>query len=500
MILEARHLTKTFGACTAVSDVTMRFTPGKIYAVLGENGAGKSTLIRLLFGLHQPTSGEVAIDGAKVSFSSSLDAIERGIGMVQQHFSLVEPLSAIDNIMLGAEVTSGPGILDRKAAIAKLEALLPSASLAVPWETPVADLTVGQKQKVEILKLLFRDSKILFLDEPTAVLTPLEIEELFFVLRKLREQGRTIVLVTHKLGEVMQVCDEFYVLRQNSLVGSGSINETNVDGIVELMIGRKLPPFDLARPPSKTTIALRVSELREDSVKRGRLDGISLEVRAGEIVGIAGVEGSGQSHLVEAIMGLRDYSGRVDILGRETAPFQTSIVRDLGVGLVPEDRHEQALWLDETSAHNMMIGLEDRFLRHHVFDEKAIDEKTGEWSKAYDVRFSSLGATAGSLSGGNQQKLIFAREVAGREPKLLICHQPTRGVDLGAIDLIHRKIVGLRNEGLAVLLLSSELDELMKLSDRIIVFFEGRVSAEFARAEFDRLAIGKAMTTAGVRA
>lgn len=494
MILEARRLRKVFGACVAVADVTVKFAPGKIYAVLGENGAGKSTLMRLLFGLHKPTEGEISIDGAAVSFGSSLEAIERGLGMVQQHFSLVEPLSAIDNIMLGAEVANGAGVLDRKGAIAKLEALLPSASLAVPWETPVAELTVGQKQKVEILKLLFRDSKILFLDEPTAVLTPLEIEELFVVLKKLKDQGRTVVLVTHKLGEVMQVCDEYVVLRQGSLVGGGTIAGTTVDQIVEMMIGRKLAPFDLERTPSSPAVALRVSGARESSMKRGRLDGISFDVRAGEILGVAGVEGSGQSHLVEAIMGLRDYEGSIEILGRKVDPLQTAIVRGLGVGLVPEDRHEQGLWLEETSAHNMIIGLEDRFLRRHIFDEKGIDEATGAWAKDYDVRFASLESTAGSLSGGNQQKLIFAREVSGRGPKLLICHQPTRGVDLGAIDLIHRKIVSLRNQGLAVLLLSSELDELMKLSDRMVVFYEGRVSAELGRTEFDRLAIGRAMT------
>lgn len=497
MILEARHLTKTFGACTAVSDVSIKFTPGKIFAVLGENGAGKSTLMKLLFGLHRPTEGDVTIDGERVSFSSSLDAIERGLGMVQQHFSLVEPLSAIDNIMLGAEVANAVGVLDRKGAIKKLESLLPSASLAVPWETPVEDLTVGQKQKVEILKLLFRDSKILFLDEPTAVLTPLEIEELFVVLRKLKAQGRTIVLVTHKLAEVMQVCDDYFVLRQNRLVGGGTIAGTTLDQIVEMMIGRKLAPFDVERPAAKNEVALRVRELRENSMKRGRLDGVSLEVRTGEIVGIAGIEGSGQSHLVEAIMGLREYEGSLEILGRRVEPLQTSMVRGLGVGLIPEDRHDQGLWLEETSAHNMIIGLEDRFLRHHIFEEKKVNTATGDWAKEYDVRFSSLEATAGSLSGGNQQKLIFAREVTGRDPKVLICHQPTRGVDLGAIDLIHRKVVGLRNQGLAVLLLSSELDELMKLSDRIVVFFEGKVSAEFTRAEFDRLAIGRAMIAGG---
>ena len=494
MILEARHLTKTFGALTAVSDISMSFAPGKITAVLGENGAGKSTLMRLLFGLHQPTQGQIFIDGNEVHLTSSMDAIRRGLGMVQQHFSLVDPLSAIDNIMLGAEVANRAGVLNRREAIAKIEGLLPSPSLAVPWETPIENLTVGQKQKVEILKLLFRESKVLFLDEPTAVLTPLEIDELFQVLRKLRDQGRTIVIVTHKLGEVMQVCDRFAVLRAGAMVGEGEIATSSIDQLVELMIGRKLPPFEIERPEIREEVALQVTGLCEELIRRGQVVDLSLSVRAGEIVGIAGVEGSGQSGLVESIMGLRDFNGRIEVLGHQIEPRQTARVRELGVGLVPEDRHGQALWMGEASSKNMIIGLEDAFLRHHIFDEQQIAAETSDWAKEYDVRAASLNVPVGSLSGGNQQKIIFAREVTGRKPKLLICHQPTRGVDLGAIDLIHRKLVALRNEGLAVLLLSSELDELMKLSDRIVVDFEGRVSGEFQRHEFDRLNIGRAMT------
>lgn len=493
-ILETRELSKTFGSFAAVSGVSIDFEVGKIHAVLGENGAGKTTLMKLLFGLHRPTSGEIYLDGERVSWRSSMDAISRGLGMVQQHFSLVDTLSAIDNIMLGAEVCSAPGLLDRRGAIAHLEKLLPSKSLAVPWDVPVGELTVGQKQRVEILKLLFRESKLLFLDEPTAVLTPAEINDLFEVLRELKKQGRTIVLITHKINEVLHICDTYTVLRAGKMVIRGSVAGVSVDKIVESIIGRKLPEFTIERRPVTATPVLECFDLKETVTARGRLDGVSLTVRSGEIVGIAGVEGSGQSHFVDALFGLRDFSGGIRFLGKEIAPFKTRQVRALGAGLVPEDRHEQGLWLSESCFTNMIIGLEDRFVRHQVFQFSELEKVTGEWARNFDVRASSLDIPVGSLSGGNQQKVIFAREVTGRQPKLLVCHQPTRGVDLGAIDLIHRKIMDLRNDGLGVLVLSSELDELLKLCDRIYVFFEGRVVRDFVRADFDRMRIGAAMT------
>lgn len=496
LLLETRNLTKKFGSFTAVSGVNLSFEPGLIHAVLGENGAGKSTLMKLLFGLHQPTSGEILLDGKPVQWRSSMDAIRRGLGMVQQHFSLVEPLSAIDNIMLGDEVSNRAGRLNRKAAIERLESLLPSQNLAVPWDVPVDELTVGQKQRVEILKLLFREAKILFLDEPTAVLTPAEIEEFFDVLRKLKASGRTIVLITHKINEVLSVCDTYSVLRQGKLVSRGPVAGVSTETIVESMIGRKLLEFEPERTPARDQCVLECRAMKEESQSRGQLNGIDLSVRAGEVVGIAGVEGSGQSHLVDAIMGLRDFKGEMFVLGQRIQPFQTHRVRELGTALVPEDRHTQGLWLSESCYTNMIIGLEDRFLKHSVFESKRLKEETAVWAKDYDVRGASLDVPVGSLSGGNQQKVIFAREVAGREPKFLICHQPTRGVDLGAIDLIHRHIMKLRNEGLGVLLISSELDELLKLSDRLYVFFDGRVSAEFERAEFDRFKVGAAMTGA----
>lgn len=493
MTLETRDLTKQFGNFTAVNGVSLSFGPG-LHAIVGENGAGKSTFLKLLFGLHSPTHGQIFLNGEKKEFRSSMDAIRAGLGMVQQHFTLVEPLSVIDNIMLGAEKANGLGVLKRREAVKHLESLLPNASLSVPWESKVEDLTVGQKQRVEILKLLFRESKILFLDEPTAVLAPQEIEELFEVLKLLAKQGRTVVVITHKMREVLDHCDTYAVLRQGKLVGQGEVKSSSAEKIVEAMIGRALEQRSVVRPEPLGTHVLKCEGLSETETVRGQLKNISIDVRAGEIVGIAGVEGSGQGHLIEAIMGLRDFTGRMEVLGQEVRPFSTEQVRGLGVGLVPEDRHQQALWMDESCRLNYVVGLEDHFFKHALLDQEKLKAQSSAWSKEYDVRAASLDVPVSALSGGNQQKLIFAREVAGREPRFLICHQPSRGVDLAAISLIYGKLELLRNQGLGVLVVSSELDELMDLCDRIFVFYDGQVSAEFTRPQFDRFKIGCAMT------
>lgn len=493
MKLSTVKLTKRFGNFTAVDGVTIDFAPGQIHAIVGENGAGKSTFLKLLFGLLEPSAGSVVVDELPVSFLSSLDAIRAGLGMVQQHFTLVETLSAIDNIMLGAEVSTA-GILRRTDAISQIEKLLPSASLRVPWQTRVSDLTVGQRQRVEILKLLFRDSQVLFLDEPTAVLAPQEIIELFDVLRALRAHGRTIILITHKMREVLDLCDTYAVLRHGRLVAQGLVADVDSSVIVQAMIGRALPAREIVRVPPRSTNVLAARDLFESAVSRGRLNGLSLNVRGGEIVGVAGVEGSGQSAFVEAVMGLRDFSGELEVLGESIEPFETARVRALGVGLVPEDRHHQALWMEESCKLNFVVGLENEFMRGGLLDLAAVETKSAAWSSDYDVRAPSLDVPVGTLSGGNQQKLIFAREVGGRKPRLLICHQPTRGVDLAAIDLIYHRIEELRNEGLGILVLSSELDELIDICDRLYVVFDGRVTAEFMRSQFDRMAIGRAMT------
>jgi simple sugar transport system ATP-binding protein len=502
--LEAYQLSKTFGSFKAVDEVSLSFAPGLIHAVLGENGAGKSTLMKLLFGLYQPTSGEIRLGSQRVIWRTPGDAIEHGLGMVQQHFSLVGPLSVIDNIMLGAEVTRNGGLLDREQAIAELSQLLPTGSLALPWQAPVQSLSVGQKQKVEILKLLFRRAQILFLDEPTAVLTPGEIQEFFSILKLLRDSGRTIVLITHKMAEVFKVCDTYAVLRQGRLTASGMIAQANTQSLVEAMVGRKLEPLSEKRNPppvqnhgqngNLVKPRLKCQNIKTAALSDASLKNISFEVQAGEILGLAGVEGSGQATLVDCILGLHPFSGDIFLDSHKVKPGSTKHLRQTALGVIPEDRLRQGLWAAETCSENMLIGLDDLFSSGGLLNKKYLSKKTQEWMAQYDVRVPSSQATVGSLSGGNQQKFIFAREVEGHKPQLLICHQPTRGVDLGAIDQIHRTLLNLRDQGIAMLLISSEMDELLALSDRILVFFKGRLNGEFSRPAFDRTQIGTAMT------
>ena len=438
MRLRAEALTKTFGPFTALEKVAVDFPSEQIHAVLGENGAGKSTLMKVLFGLLQAEQGKIFIDEKEVVWDSPHDAIAAGLGMVQQHFTLVETLSALDNILVGAEICAGPfAQLERKAAQARLEAILSSRALSVPWELPLSKLSVGQKQKVEILKLLFRNARILFLDEPTAVLAPEECKEFFAILKKLKAEGRTIVLITHRLSEVMEVCDTFTVLRQGRVTARGEVSGASQASLVEAMIGRSLEEWPKERPPARAEDICRFR-----NVNANGLSEISLNIRAGEIVGIAGVEGSGQAELVQALLTLRPIaSGHAELLNEDLATLEPSEVRELGVGLIPEDRLREGLWLEESAYDNLSVGLEKRFSKFGWLSRTKLRSTVADWAKAFDVRASSLDAPVKSLSGGNQQKLVYAREVEGRKPKFLIAHQPSRGVDLGAMDLIHRKLL-----------------------------------------------------------
>ncbi len=496
--IESKNLSKSFGSFQALSQLSLKFEANKIHALIGENGAGKSTLMKLLFGLLQPSHGEITIDGKPILLKSSRDAIQAGIGMVQQHFCLVENLSALDNIILGTEPMKGFS-LDRNLALKELIRKLPDESLHVPWDKKISELSIGFRQRVEILKLLYRDSKFLILDEPTAVLTPQEVSSFFSLLLRLKEMGRTIVLITHKLGEVFSVCDQYHVLRQGRLIASGKVAAATQSQIVRHMIGR-----DLVRPPEPATNTqasakklLEFIDVSTDVQQRGQLKKISLNLAAGEILGIAGVEGSGQSKLVESLLGICPFEGTIRFLGTDlNAKVSTKNIRDMGLSLIPEDRHTQAVWLEESCSKNLIIGIEDQFKSTIFFDELKIRKAADLWLKDFDVRLNDLHQPISSLSGGNQQKLVFAREFLGRKAKLIVCHQPTRGVDLGAIEKIHSEILRMKALGISCLLISSELDELFSLSDRICVMFDGRISGVFERAAFSKAEIGKAMTGA----
>ncbi len=494
----------------ALDRVSAKFEEGLIHAILGENGAGKSTMMKILFGLVHASEGGVYLAGKPVHFSSPTDAIRAGLGMVQQHFTLVETLSVIDNIMLGHEAVDFIGRLKRKKAIKDLEALLPSADLKLDWNEIVGNLSVGERQRVEILKLIARKAEILVLDEPTAVLSPREIESLFEVLKQLKRQGRTVFVITHKLSEVFDHCDTWTVLRAGKMVGSGQIATTSREAVVRAMVGSDVAPLSpRAATPKRTQVepVVMVDKLTVESESARSLHQVSFSIQSGEILGIAGVDGSGQSELVNCLLGLQRFSGVVRVLDQAVAGTSSETesanrladLRQNGLAIIAEDRHHQGLWMDQSVTVNASIGHLDQVW----IDEKDWLERAQRFSKVYDVRSPALATPAASLSGGNQQKLIFAREMLSRPLKLLIAHQPTRGVDLAAVRLIHEKIIQARDEGVAVLVISSELDELFALSDRLMVMASGRMTGEFSRIggqEFDRGAVGDAMIVGSRRA
>jgi len=492
IIFETRQLTKEFGPLTAVNQVNFKVTEGSIHAIIGENGAGKSTLMKLIFGLYSPTRGELIYKNQNVLWNSPVEAIQSGIGMVHQHFSLIPTSSAIDNIVLGFEPLSGFGRVDRKKAIAEIEKLLPSESLRVPWLKTIEELSIGERQRVEILKVLYRKARFLILDEPTAVLTPQESEDLYKVLKDLKKSGHTILIISHKIHELLPLADEYTVLKGGKVTGTGKIADVNQEKLVHMMIGRNLAPKISTRPTRKEELRLKAENIKDHEMRR--LKGVSLNVYSGEVVGIAGVEGSGQKEFINSIIGLHAFEGDLYVLGKKVLSSQ--IHKHKEIGFIPEDRLHNALWAQESCYHNLIVGIEESFSTYGILKEDKIRESTSPWSHSLDVRAQSLEQPAGSLSGGNQQKLVFAREVLGKKPPLLICHQPTRGVDLGAIEKIHQLILEKRNEGTGVLVVSSDLDELMDISDRIYVFYSGTITAELQRSEFEKFLLGEHMAGA----
>ncbi len=485
LALQASGITKRFPGVLANDHVSFDLEKGEIHALLGENGAGKSTLMNILYGLYQPDEGEIRINGKATRITSPHDAIAQGIGMVHQHFMLVPPLTVTENIMLGQEsvtaATKGLGglsVLDRRTVAARVRELSHQYGLETDPDAYVRDLTVGAQQRVEIVKALYRAADILILDEPTAVLTPQEADELFVIMRALVKQGKSIVFITHKLREVFAVADRISVMRAGQMVGTVKPAEATSELLAEMMVGRKvILQIDKAEAhPGQEILCVQNLRVMDDR-KHMAVDGVSLSVRAGEILGVAGVQGNGQTELTEALTGLRPVAeGRVTILGHDTTHATPRQVVEVGTAHVPEDRHKHGLVLAFPIRDNLVLCsyYHSPFATGVELDFPVIEKQAKELVNTFDIRTPSINTSAGSLSGGNQQKVIVARELA-RPVKLLIASQPTRGLDVGSIEFIHKRIVEARDKGAAVLLISAELDEIMSLSDRIAVMYKGHV-------------------------
>jgi simple sugar transport system ATP-binding protein len=494
-MLSACGVTKRYGSVSANTDVSLELRSGEIHAVLGENGAGKSTIMKIFYGMVLPDEGSIEIDGKPLALRSPKDAIQAGIGMVFQHFMLVPTLTVLENLALGTELAKG--VLLRKQSIRrKLTAIAERYRIAVDLDRRVGSLSVGEQQRVEILKALVRGARALILDEPTAVLTPSEIVDLGTTLRELAAQGHGIIIVTHKLAEVMDISDRVSVMRQGHVIGTWRTKETNAKELVLHMVGRDLQP---ARASSLSVPGRPILQMRNVVTEglRGPLGlrSLSLDIAAGEIVGLAGVEGNGQSELAEAITGLRRVdAGTILLDGKEISNWKTGDILAAGVAHVPEDRHHNGVVLGFSVAENaILVGHQDRSLHYRGFlASKQVARFAQRLIGDFDIRCDGAEAEMSGLSGGNQQKLVLGRELA-RSPKLLIAMQPTRGLDVGAIEYVHARLAEQRAAGMAILLISTELEELLTLSDRIVVLRDGRITGEVCRSEATTETIGNLM-------
>lgn len=504
--IELLGITKHFGAVRANHDINLAVKRGTIHGIVGENGAGKSTLMSILYGFYQADSGEIRINGKSASIQSSNEAIAAGIGMVHQHFMLVDTFSVLENVMLGAE---SHRLLKPSAdnARAELERLSREYQLSVDLETPAGELPVGEQQRTEILKALYRHADILILDEPTGVLIPQEVDQLFRVLNALKERGVTIILITHKLREIMDVTDSVSVLRLGEMVAHRDTASTSIEELAELMVGRKVSNHSHLRDedlPDSTPLGIEVENLKlVDKNGFTALKNVSFTVRKGEILGVAGVAGNGQTELLNVLSGItQPTGGEFTIAGHRTtvdSPTNPSVMRKLKVNHVPEDRLKLGLVKSFTAAESSVLGYHRDSLINvrGLLRLKAIRQLCANLMSMLDVRPSNPNLKSASFSGGNQQKLILAREL-DKNPEVLLVGQPTRGVDIGAIELIHQKLVDMRDEGCAVLLVSVELDEIMALSDRIIVMCEGEIVGELRGRDADKTTLGLMMANAHV--
>jgi simple sugar transport system ATP-binding protein len=500
-ILQLVSITKRFGSVLANDRVSLSVLPGTIHAVVGENGAGKSTALRIAYGFYGADSGEVVIDGAARRLGGPEDAIRLGVGMVHQHFMLVDTMTVAENVVLGAEPGS-PWAVDLAGATEKIRAQSQELGLAVAPGAVVGTLSVGERQRVELLKALYRDVRLLILDEPTAVLTPQEVAELFKVLRRMREQGKTIVLITHKLSQVLALSDTVTVLRDGRVVGEVATRATSAAELARLMVGREVLLRVTKGPARPGETVLAVHDLSVTGEDRSvRLAGVSFAVRAGEIVGIAGVDGNGQTELVRALAGLvprERLAGRVELGGRDITGLSVRERRELGIAHIPEDREERGLVLDFDLAENSILGVHDRSPAVSRpggvwLDRPAILARAVRLLADFDVRPADPALPARALSGGNQQKLVAGREIS-LPPRLLLVAQLTRGVDIGAIEFLHRQLLALRDGGSAILLVSADLEEVTALADRLLVFHQGKIAGEVDPAVASVEEIGLLMT------
>ncbi len=498
--VELQGITKRFPGVVANDGVTFSVESGEIHALCGENGAGKSTLMKILYGMQPPDEGTMSVDGRPVHLRSPKDAIALGIGMVHQHFMLADNFTVLENIILGSEPSKGAGVLDLTAARARVEELSRAYGLDIHPDQVVEDLEVGERQRVEIIKVLFRGARILILDEPTAVLVPDEVDELFRNLRELKANGVTVIFIDHKLDEVLEISDRITVLRAGRTVGTRDAGSVTAAELAEMMVGSELPSPATGETTVTDSVAFAVRGLTiAGDGGRAIVDSIDMTVRRGEVVGVAGVEGNGQAELIEALLGLRHAQGTIELDGTDISHWSVRRRRNAGLGYIPEDRHRRGLMLDAPLWENAMLGHQARSpnARGIWIDRAGARGRTEEIVERYDVRTPNIDVTARALSGGNQQKLIIGREMLA-EPKVLIAAHPTRGIDVGAQASVWNLLRQARRDGLAVVLVSADLDELIGLSDTLVVMLRGRLVATLDPARVTPRELGSWMTGAAL--
>ncbi len=499
-LLEMKNISKHFPLVKANDRVNFSVKKGEIHALVGENGAGKSTLMSILYGLYQADEGEIFIDGKKVNITNPNKAIELNIGMVHQHFMLVPPLTIAENVILGREPRKNYFFVDKQKAAQEIKDLSEKFNFKInPW-VKIEDVSVGIQQRVEIIKVLYRGAEILILDEPTAVLTPQEVDELFRMLESLKEQGKTIIFITHKLNEVMAVSDQVTVMRNGKVVGTMKTADTNTSEIANMMVGREVLLETKKEEQKAGKVVLKLENINIlNQHKFPILKDINLTIKEGEILGIAGVEGNGQTELVEAITGLRPVSsGKIFLYEKDTTNLKPRKIRELSVAHIPEDRRKRGIISEYSVAENLILGFHYRspFTRGLSLNFPAINQHARQLISDYDIRPPDKDNLLKSLSGGNQQKVIVAREFYG-EPILLVASQPTRGLDVGSIEFVHRQLLQARGKGKAILLVSAELDEILSLSDKIAVIYEGQIIEVINAEKVDIKRLGLLMTGAG---